>query len=189
MAQSASPYPYLTVEEYFAFEESSPIRHEYIGGQLYALAGASDRHNEIILNIAARIHPLLRGTSCRVYTESMRLRVTENIYYYPDLMVTCDPGDRDRLVRHSPCLIVEVLSPGSIVTDRREKLFAYRQITSLEAYVMVYQDEMRVERHYRDADGVWRNAEVARKGNVPLPCPEIRLTLDDIYDGVDMTQQ
>lgn len=186
MAQSTSPYPYFTVEEYVEFEETASVRHEYVGGQLYALAGASDRHNEIILNIAARIHPLLRGTQCRVYTESMRLRVTPDIYYYPDLMVTCDPTDRERLVRHSPCLVVEVMSRSSLTTDRREKLFAYRQIDSLQAYIMVYQDQMRVERHYRGPDGEWLNAEVSRKGNVPLPCPEVTFTLDDIFDGVDL---
>ena len=187
MAQTSSPYPYLTVEEYFELEETAPERHEFVSGQLYALAGATDRHNEIILNIATRIHPILRGTPCRVYTENMRLRVTHNIYYYPDLMVTCNLDDRDRIIRHSPCLVVEVMSPSSVLIDRREKLFAYRQIDSLQAYVMVYQDQVRVERHFRGPDGEWRNAEVSRVGNVPLPCPEITLTLDDIYAGVDLS--
>jgi Uma2 family endonuclease len=185
VARPPSPYPYLTVEEYFAFEETAPTRHEYVDGQLYALAGASDRHNQIILNLIEHLAGPARAAGCDLWFTELKLRVTEQLYYYPDLMVVCDPDDRNRLFRSRPCLVVEVLSPSTEAHDRREKLFAYRQISSLQAYVMAWQDERRVQRHFRAASGEWANAEVAGTGLVPLPCPDVTLTLDQIYRGID----
>lgn len=162
------------------------MRHEYVGGSLYALAGASDRHNEIVTNLVAALRPGIRGTACKLYSNDMKLRLSDDVVYYPDLMVVCDPTDRDRYVRNRPCAIVEVLSPTTEVTDRREKLFGYRQIRSLQAYILIAQDELHVERHFRNALGQWENAELTGEGIVPFPCPEIELTIADIYEGIDL---
>jgi len=185
MAQPASPRPHFSINEYLAFEETAFARHEYVGGSLYALAGASARHNEIVTNLVAALRPALRGATCKLYANDMKLRLSDEVVYYPDLMVVCDPEDRGRYVRNRPCLVVEVLSPSTEATDRREKLFWYRQLRSLQAYVLVSQDERHVERHFRNLHGQWENAELSDVGRVPFPCPEIELTLDDIYEGVE----
>lgn len=163
------------------------MRHEYIDGRLYAFAGATARHNEIIMNLVARIHPALRGTGCHVLAGTVKLRVADSVIYYPDLMVVCDPTDDDPLIRHRPCLIVEVLSPSTEQTDRREKLFAYRQLPSLLTYLIVDQERRIVQREFRDERGQWTNAVVSERGIVPLGCPPIELTLDDIYEAIDVS--
>jgi Uma2 family endonuclease len=186
MAQRASPYPDLTVDEYLKFEESASVRHEYVGGQLYAFAGASTNHNRLIRNFILSLSSATEGSACEVFFNDLKLRIGESLFYYPDLMVVCDPDNASPLYQSWPCLVVEILSPSTEAADRREKLFAYRQITTLQAYLIVWQDQRRVQRHYRDANGEWANAEVAGTGNVPLTCPEITLTLDDIYRGVEV---
>jgi Uma2 family endonuclease len=186
MAQIASPYPYFTVEEYFEFEEQASVRHEYIDGQLYAMVGASARHNQIIWNLITALTEPARAARCTIAFQELKLQVTHNIYYYPDLMVVCDPTDNHPLYRANPCLVVEVLSPGTAGHDQREKLFAYRQIEALQTYLMTWQDKPRVQRHFR-ADGGWANGEFSGTGSMPLPCPEMTLTLDAIYRDVDFS--
>ena len=183
MAQVASPYPYFTIEEYFEFEERATVRHEYVDGQLYAMVGTTARHNQIIWNLILGLSGPARSAGCTVAFQDLKLQVTNNIIYYPDLMVICDPTDNHELYRTRPCLVVEVLSPSTEGHDRREKLFAYRQIETLRTYLMVWQDRRRVQRHFRSGDG-WANGELSGSGDVPLTCPDVTLTLDDIYRDV-----
>ncbi|HLZ31317.1 MAG TPA: Uma2 family endonuclease [Chloroflexota bacterium] len=185
MAQTAPRRtPPLTVEDYLCIEEQSSIKHEYVGGQLYALSGAAERHNRIVGNIFARLWTAARGGPCRVFGSDMRLRISDKAVYYPDVQVVCDPTDTEQSYKTSPCVIVEVLSPSTQSIDLREKLLAYRLIESLRAYVIVYQDQRRVMRHYRDNDAAWWDAELVGEGKVPFACPELELTLADIYEGL-----
>lgn len=181
---AATPHRLLTVAEYLQLEAQSSVRHEYVGGELYAHAGASERHNLIVTNLTIDIGTAARGTTCRVFTGDMKLRAAPDVIYYPDLMVVCDDSDDDPYVKERPCLVVEVLSPTTEGTDRREKLMSDRRIDSLRAYLMVYQDQRRVARQWRDEQGAWWQAEVSGEGIVPIPCPELTLTLDEIYQGV-----
>lgn len=174
----------LTLEEYLAFEGDSPVRHEYVAGYIHAMSGATKRHNRIALNIAAGLMAAARGRPCRVYASDVKLRAAANIIYYPDVIVACGPEDDDPLVESGPCLVVEVLSPSTQVTDRREKLMFYRQMPGLHAYWIVHQERRLVERHWRGEDGGWRHAELAEHGEVPAPCPDTRLSLDQIYEGI-----
>lgn len=117
------------------------------------------------------------------------LCVAEDIFYYPDVMVVCppedDPRDDDALFEDAPCLVVEVTSPSTEAIDRREKMLAYRRILSLSAYLIVYQEALRVERHWRDESGRWWWAEaIGPEGLAPIPCPETELTLAQIYEGL-----
>src|SRR5437868_3138632 len=121
----------FTVEEYLKLEQTSEIRHEYLGGQVFAISGGSKQHNTITLNIASRIRSHLRGSSCSVFMADMKVRIqlanqNKSIFYYPDVIVSCDPDDQDRFSLNYPCLIIEVLSPSTELTDRREKLVNYR---------------------------------------------------------------
>ncbi len=164
-------------------EQESKCRHEYVAGMIYAMVGATKRHNRIAGKIYRRLADAAEGGTCHVYMETVKLR-TEDVIYYPDVMVACGPEDDDPLVEDEPCLIVEVISPGTETTDRREKLLVYKKIPSLKAYLIVDQDNRRVERHWRDETGEWRQGGLADEGRVPIPCPETELTLAEIYEGL-----
>lgn len=136
MAERKTPIERMTGAEYFAREEFSPVRNELVDGYLYAMTGGGDHHSEIIINLASQIRPALRGGSCRVHAQDLKLQLGPATFYYPDVMVSCDPADNARLFRTSPCLIAEVLSPSTESIDRREKLLAYQSIQSLDAYLI-----------------------------------------------------
>ena len=166
-------------------EEASLTKHEFVAGEVYALAGASERHNLIAANVLAQLWNAARGTGCRVYGSDMRLRIRDEAIYYPDVQVVCDPVGTRPLYSVAPCVIVEVLSPSTSSTDLREKLLLYKRIESLRAYVIVFQDERRVLRHYRAENNNWFDTLHGAESKVPFPCPEVELTLADIYQGLD----
>lgn len=128
----------LAIDEYLELEKESPVRHEYVGGEIFAMAAASDRHNRVAGNIYALLWPALRGGPCRIYMSDMKVQISDDQVFYPDVMVTCDPDDTGEYVKKRPCLIVEVLSPSTASIDRREKLVAYRRLESLQAYIVLY---------------------------------------------------
>lgn len=184
MADAARPGRLLTVDEYLDFEESSDVRHEYVDGELYAFAGASWWHNRIAMNIASRLLAAAGDGPCTVFHADMKLRATERVFYYPDVMVTCDPAEVGNPFVIHPCLVVEVLSPTTEAIDRREKLLAYHAMETLQAYLVVASDDRRVVRQWRDEDGVWQRADIIGDGTAPIPCPEMTLALSEIYRGV-----
>ncbi|HEX5166150.1 MAG TPA: Uma2 family endonuclease [Thermomicrobiales bacterium] len=171
----------ISVEEYLRLEETSEIRHEYVGGYLYAMTGASWRHNKIVNNFNTRIFDAADDQGCLVGITEVKLQVSERVIYSPDLLVSCDPEDRDAYIARHPCLVVEVLSPSTTRTDRREKFLAYLLIPTLRAYLIVHQDRHLVERNWRDnATDEWRT-QLISGGVVPLPCPDVELTVEEIY--------
>ncbi|OKH40557.1 hypothetical protein NIES2119_02795 [[Phormidium ambiguum] IAM M-71] len=154
----ASPQPsYFTSEEYLEMEEQSPIKHEYIDGQIYAMAGASDSHVTIAGNLFALLRSHIRGSGCRVYIADMKARIESlNRFYYPDVMVTCDERDK-QTPNHKqfPCLIVEVLSDSTEAFDRGDKFVDYQQLESLQEYVLINIKRQRVECFRRNNEGLW----------------------------------
>jgi Uma2 family endonuclease len=177
----------ISHQEYLAGEQCSNIRHEYLAGQVFAMAGAEEKHNRISLNIAFHLRAAARGKPCGVFISDMKLRVEpSDAYYYPDVMVTCDPTDNESLYKRSPCLIVEVLSPTTESIDRREKLIAYRSLPALRYYLLVSQETRRVECHTRDADKGWRMTVSENEGLLEILCDDIKVSfsLDDIYEDV-----
>ena len=186
MVERVIQHGLLTVQEYLEMEETAAVRHEYLGGMVYAMVGATKRHNRIAGNIYARLLAAARDGPCRVYVEAVKLRV-EDVIYYPDVMVACGTGDDDPLIEDAPCLVAEVASPSTGSIDRREKMLAYRSIPSLRAYLIVAQDDRRVERYWRGEDGEWRQGEAVGEGSkVPIPCPgPIEITLSEIYEGLE----
>jgi Uma2 family endonuclease len=147
--QSAS---FLSAEDYLAGELQSDIRHEYLGGVVYAMAGSSAEHNLIIGNLVTALRSALRGGPWSIYAIDLKVRVQvarDEIFYYPDLMVSCDPRDTEPYYKSHPKLIVEVLSPSTERTDRREKLLNYTQIETLEEYVLIAQDRVEVTVFHR----------------------------------------
>ncbi len=173
----------ISITEYLELEAASPVRHEYVEGHVYALTGVSNRHDRMVVNMIVSLGSRARGTDCRVHTGELMVRVSASRYYYPDVHVVCQPGDDESHTTTAPCVVIEVLSPSTTGVDRREKLFAYRQIESLQAYLVVHQDERKVEQHWLD-NGVWRHDILEGSAAVHIPCLDFDLPLDIIYEGI-----
>jgi Uma2 family endonuclease len=184
---AAVPLLTLTVDEYLETERASPVRHEYLAGQVYAMAGASDAHNRIALNIASRLLARARGGPCRVFMSDMKLRIeAANAFYYPDVFVTCDPEDPENYFKTHPCLIIEVTSPTTAVIDRREKLLAYKKIASLREYVLISQEEMSVEFYRLDRGGHWWVETLGAEDALKLESVEMEIAVKEIYEDVGL---
>ncbi|HEY0835654.1 MAG TPA: Uma2 family endonuclease [Azospirillum sp.] len=177
---NAMRQPWMSPEEYLAYERTSDVRHEYVDGEVYAMVGASRRHAGVTLNLAMAIRPAARGRGCDAYMNDVMLRVeAANAYYYPDLVVTCDPADDDPYIVKAPSVIVEVLSDSTEHIDRREKRANYQTIPSLREYVLVAQNGRRVEVYRREAGG-WAH-EIVTEGTVALETLGVTLSLNDVY--------
>ncbi len=184
-----SPLNLLTVEEYLKFEQDGEIRHEYVAGQIYAMTGSSREHNLIATNIISLLRPHLRGGSCRAFVSDMKVKIKANnqkadLFYYPDVVVTCDPQDRKRYFLTSPCLVIEILSPSTQTTDKREKRINYQTIDSLQEYVLVSQDEIKVEIYRKNEQGDWTVETLAKDNNLQLDSVGLTLMMTDIYEDV-----
>lgn len=145
----------ISVEDYLEGEKISPVKHEYVYGEIYAKAGTSDKHNLIAGDIYASLVFYLRGSKCQPFMGDIKVRVSPNVYYYPDVLVSCEENPENSYFRNQPILIVEVISPSTKEIDRREKLLFYQQMPSVQEYVIVEQEKMHVEIHRRQPDGRW----------------------------------
>ena len=182
-----SALPTMTVEEYFRFEESSPVKHEYVEGEVYAMSGVTARHNRIAGNIFFRLFTAARRGSCDVFIGDMRIQVARERYYYSDVAIVCTPVAEADVVAREPSVVVEVTSPSTARIDRNEKLDAYRSISNLQSYLIIDHRRRRVERHWRQTLGSeWQREEVVGAGRVHEPVLDVELTLDDIYERVDL---
>ena len=182
-------YKPVSEEEYLRLEAQSPIRHEYVNGEMFAMTGGTLRHNTIALNIASVLRGHLRSTQCRVFINDVRVRVDRaHSYYYPDLLVSCARGapaiDLNAVTVDDPVLVMEVLSASTEATDRREKLLAYRTLASLSEYVLVSQDEARIEIHRRRGDIGWERIEYSGPETVELTSIGLQIGMREIYEGV-----
>ena len=176
----------LAVDDYLGGEQDSPIRHEYVAGQTYAMAGAGVAHNRIAGNLFFHLRSATRGTPCAVFISDMKVRVAAHeAFYYPDVLLCCEPGEREALYQTAPCLIAEVLSPSTEAIDQREKLIAYRTLPSLRYYLLLEQHRRRVEVYAQDADGGWRHT-VHEDGALAFACGGLALgmTLAELYEDV-----
>jgi Uma2 family endonuclease len=154
-------------------------------GQVYALAGASENHNRIAVNVLAALLPAARAAGCRVVGSDQKLQPGNDLYYYPDVQVLCDPTDDDPLIKHRPCVVVEVSSDGTEAIDRREKLRVYRGIPELLLYLIVAQDRREVTMHFRDVAGVWQTRQAEGAETIPICClGDYELSLEAIYEDV-----
>ena len=182
----ALPDHLLSVEEYLEFEQKASVRHEYVAGTLYALAGATKKHNLIISNLIFRLMSASRGTLCRVYSEGVKVRPVDNLFYYPDVMVACHGREGDPLFETEPCLLIEVLSESTAHIDKREKLVAYQQLRSLQTYLIIHQDKKLVECHWPSNEGRWQHAQIAEGEEIALECPHLVLSAKEVYEGINL---
>lgn len=169
----------ITVDEYLEAEEEAEVRHEYVYGEIFALADENITHSLIGAN-AVRLLVNAAGPDCRVHGSSMRLRVEERLFYYPDAMVVCEPPAND-FYETSPCVIIEVVSPSTARKDRLEKRFAYLSLPSLQLYLLVESRRREVTGYYRQAAG-WRERRFGLEEAVPVPCIGASLSFGELYD-------
>ncbi|PYG04432.1 Uma2 family endonuclease [Thioalkalivibrio sp. ALE21] len=147
----------MDADAFLAWEAEQPEKHEFVAGEVFAMGGASDRHVTISLNVASALREHLRGGPCRTFIADMKLRVeAADAFFYPDVMVTCDPQDRGReQYKQAPLLVVEVLSPSTEAFDRGAKFAAYRSLASLQEYLMIDPASGAVELYRRDPEDHW----------------------------------
>ncbi|MBW4609954.1 MAG: Uma2 family endonuclease [Hassallia sp. WJT32-NPBG1] len=177
---------YISPEEYLEGEKVSQVKHEYIDGEVYAMAGASDAHVTISMNLSMLLRNHLRGSGCRVYMADMKAQIQAiNRYYYPDVMVTYDTQDREfEYFKSSPCLIVEVLSGSTEGFDRGKKFTDYRHLKSLQEYVLISQDTMSVECFRGNEQGRWELYPYEKGEEVHLASVDFRCAIATTYEDV-----
>ncbi len=182
----------ISVEDYLAGELVSPIKHEYLGGVIYAMAGARNVHNLIAGNVFGMLHARLRGSGCRPYNSDTKIRVrlpTHLRFYYPDASVICRPNPPDDSFQDEPALIAEVLSRKTRRTDEGEKRDAYLTIPSLSAYLLIEQEIPVVTVYRRTDQGFVREVYAELDSVLPLGEVGTELPLAEIYDGVQFTPE
>ena len=179
----------MTVEEYLAFERRSKIRHEYIDGEVFAMAGSKRNHSLIAGNAGTELAIQLRNKNCEVHFGDLRVEAGETTYVYPDVTVVCGevrlvPNIFDTL--ENPTVICEVLSKSTEARDRGEKSKSYRRLESLTDYVLISQNTMSVEHYVRQADGFWKLYEYTESNEkIVFESIGCELTLDEIYRRVE----
>ncbi|MHA4737856.1 Uma2 family endonuclease [Dyadobacter sp. MSC1_007] len=176
-----------TVEEYFEMEEKSEIRHEYYDGEIFAMAGTTMNHNDIVDNVRSVMKGVFRPKGCRVFAENVKVEASALYYPYPDVIVTCAPGDISGtyVVKH-PSILVEVLSKTSAIYDRDFKLRKYKEIPSLQYYLLVSQNEYLVELYTRTAqEDIWTYQNFENENDViRFESFNFEMSLKDIYENI-----
>src|SRR5688572_5011068 len=183
---AALEHHHLSVEDYLKQEETSPIKHEYVAGEIFAMSGVTLRHNRISQNLSNAFSNHLRGGPCQSFTTDVKLRLKigrDEIFYYPDVMVACGQLNMEENSLRTPKLIVEVLSPSTETIDRREKALNYRQSPSLEEYVLVAQRMCEITIYRRSVD--WEPIVLAAGESVAeFKSIELSLAVGRVYEGV-----
>lgn len=185
---SAAESPKISAEDYLAGEETSPVKHEYIAGEVFAMAGAGEAHVTVALNLASLLRDHVRGGPCRAYISDMKVRVEQaDAFYYPDVFVTCDPADgREGLFKRNPILVIEVLSESTAGFDRGAKFANYRRLESLREYVLIEPERVSVDVFRRDANGSWVLHPLTEDSELELASIAFRCPLAAVYEDVDV---
>jgi len=183
--------PKYTPHEYLAIERATQQRNEYFNGEIFAMGGASERHNLIVGNVFASLHFQMRGRPCKVYSSDMRVKISvTGLYTYPDIVALCGEAsfaDEQQDTLLNPNVIIEVLSKSTEGYDRGDKFAHYRRIESLREYILISQDKNRIEHYIRQPDNQWLMSEIYQlQENLDLPSINCSLHISDVYDKIDM---
>ena len=183
--------PHYTPREYLEIDRRSELKHEYFNGEVFAMTGASRKHNLITSNLNASLNTQLKGGECEVYASDMRVKVSSTgLYTYSDIVVVCESpvfedSEIDTLI--NPNLIIEVLSKSTEGYDRGKKFGHYRRLNSLMEYILISQDRCNVEHYVRQPDDQWLLSEATDlSSTIELPSIKGRLALADVYDKVEL---
>jgi len=185
MSAMAAEKKSRTAQEYLAWERQQPEKHEFHDGEVFAMAGATFEHNQIVINVGAELRSALRDKPCRVCASDLRVRVpATGLYTYPDASVVCgrpefEDGSLDTLL--NPLVLVEVLSESTQDYDRGTKFTNYRTIPSLREYVLISSDQVLVEHYTRGDDGLWVLRDHRAGARLALPSVGCELAVDELY--------
>jgi Uma2 family endonuclease len=184
----AQPQPTLTPAGYLDWEAQQSLRYEFVDGQIVAMTGGTIPHNQIAVNLVALLRPHLRGRNCKILSGDAKVAISDDgPFFYPDVTVTCD--ERDRTARkyiRFPCLVVEVLSESTEARDRGYKFRRYRQIETLQEYVLIDPDRVLVECYRRNERDNWEL--VTTMGEVSGAAVEDSLVLDSVGLEIALAQ-
>ncbi|MGK7926061.1 MAG: Uma2 family endonuclease [Spirulina sp.] len=174
----------MSPQEYLDWEERQPIKYEYVNGEAFAMAGGTLAHNEIAINLTTALKSHLRGQGCKVYMTDAKLGISQQgLFYYPDVMVTCNPRDRqEKKVVYHPCFIAEVLSSSTEGKDRGIKFRNYRRIDTFREYALISAETMMVEIYRLNEQGKWELTTYSPEENNTSPEEiDIHLTTVDLH--------
>ena len=187
---SVAAQTYLTPQEYITAERKATLKSEYLSGEIVAMSGASHEHNLITMNAATGLYNQLVEQGCRVLASDMRVGISAgNSYFYPDIVVVCEKprfedNEFDTLI--NPIVVIEVLSQSTEAYDKGEKFRRYQQLESLQEYILISQDQVRVERYFRQ-DKNWVSSEFTSLEDIlGLISVEAELSLQQIYRFVEI---
>lgn len=187
----ALPTIRFSPEEYLAWGNEQPEKHEYVAGEIFALVGATRRHNAIAGNIYTALRSHLTGTPCAPYIGEIKLRVAPaEAYYYPDVMVACGADNataNDSPVVNDALPVIEILSPSTASIDRREKLQAYRRLPGPREYVLVAQDKPEIVSHRRVDGDVWASFVYEPGDQMEFASVGMVMSMDAIYAGIEFS--
>jgi Uma2 family endonuclease len=182
------PKPRFTPEQYLALEREAETKSEYFDGEIFAMSGASRQHNLISVNVIAELRAQLKGRPCEVYGSDMRVKVDPTgLYTYPDVVVCGEVRLEDEHLDTllNPTVLIEVLSPTTEAYDRGKKFAHYRRLDSLTDYLLIAQDQPRIEHYARQADQKWVLSEASELcASLPLTSLGCTLALAEVYDRV-----
>ncbi|MBD2298101.1 Uma2 family endonuclease [Nostoc sp. FACHB-190] len=183
----ANPQPQkMSIEQYLDWEPLQEYRYEYVNGEVFAMTGGTIPHNDIALNIYRALYPHLRARGCRINVADVKVQVNLNSpYYYPDVVVSCDSRDLNaRKFIQYPKIIVEVLSPGTEAKDRGEKFAFYRNMPSLQEYILVESEKISVEFYRRGEGRMWLYSPYTIGEDIIIESVDFSCGIDLIYEGV-----
>lgn len=180
---TAAEHLHFTADAYLTWEAEQAGKHEFVRGEVFAMTGTTDRHNDIMLNCIVALRPQLQGKPCRLYAADVKLRVeAADAFFYPDLFITCSAADHaDRHIKREAGIVIEILSPATAAYDQGAKFAAYRQLPSLREYVLIDPDAVSVNVFRRSEDGHWVLWPYAAGETIELPSLGLSLPVDDLY--------
>jgi Uma2 family endonuclease len=181
----------MSIKEYLEWEPQQEIRYEYINGEVFAMTGGTLAHNDITLNFYRNLYPQVRSRGCRINVADVKVQVsTDSPYYYPDVVVSCDPQDLNaRKFIQSPTIIAEVISPSTSARDRGEKFTNYLTIPSLQDYLLINSDTISVERYTRGEGRMWLYYPYIAGDMITLSSLEFEFAIELLYEGILFNQK
>ncbi len=178
---------YFSEADYLAFDATTDLKHEYVNGYIHAMAGASERHNRITMNMGFHLRAAARGSHCGVFLSDMKFRAEQgHFYYFPDVMLVYNQDDDDQFYKENPFFIAEVSSVSTKKIDRREKWLTYSKVESLRYYLLADSSKKFVEYYFRDEQNQWQAAILEDGETLEIECENYRavLDVDSIYEDV-----
>jgi Uma2 family endonuclease len=177
----------FSADDFLAWDATQTERHEFVNGEVFAMAGGEDRHASVSGNLFAALHSHLKGSRCRVYMNDVKLQVAAaNAFFYPDVFVTCSERDAaSRLVKQEPLLVVEVLSPSTAAHDRGDKFASYRLCPTLAEYAVIDIDRRAVDLFRKNAEGLWVLHPLVGNATLTLANVDHALALGELFADLE----